>query len=166
MKLSELITYYHSTPSDNLANIAKIGLRPSKDPYWKGMNNELYEHSKHKVCVTPSPRLALFYGLNRMCDALKGPNAKDAPIPVILRINAPNQFQHENGYDSELYTTRAIKPQYIELFDGKNWVNIRKAATNAQTVQVGSGYEEMHKIMAFYGIPRCNLSDLIPKEEN
>jgi hypothetical protein len=179
--------YYHSTPSTNLAAIAKEGLKPSKNPFWHGMRtsvtneDELGKFSMRKVFVSKSLKAAFFYGILRFLDEMRD-KKPTVPTTCLLRVKDDVvPFIKDGKSKEDYYATRKIAPKYIEFFNGVEWVPVTDTARltcttvsqdlvlttcnlNGETVKSEKHndlQDLVYLLMAFNGIPKCSISDLI-----
>jgi ppGpp synthetase/RelA/SpoT-type nucleotidyltranferase/predicted GNAT family acetyltransferase len=110
--------FYHSTLSKNLNSIAKEGLKPSTNPQWGG---ELADFSMGKLLLNPTPKGAMYYGLQLFYRYLQ--NQEVSYIPLCLRVRIDNEelFEDKQSIGGDVWTDATISPNRIEVWWQDKW---------------------------------------------
>lgn len=129
---------YHSTFSDRIWNIARLGLLPSEHPRWSG---KLGKWSIGKIFFSRHVSTVAFYAANHFARELF--RNGESPDPILLRVDSKNLKDAERDTFSadDWFIERAVTPDQIEVWIpwDKKWAPLKEVSEEVSKMETVRG---------------------------
>lgn len=129
---------YHSTFSDRIWNIAKLGLLPSENPRWSG---DLGEWSVGKIFFSSHPSASAFYAATHFSRQLIEDG--QSPDPILLRVssNSLKDVGRDTFSSDDWFVEHKIPSNEIEVWVPwlRAWAPIQEVSREISRMETVSG---------------------------